>query len=69
MELLISELEKFVKCNDKKNDPINVFIAVFIATGILVSYLPQVSLIKNICIFFFIRNLFNGKNIFFKIFQ
>ncbi|PKC04213.1 hypothetical protein RhiirA5_316089 [Rhizophagus irregularis] len=41
MELLIKELEKPKKCNDEKNDPITVFLAVFIAIGILVSYLPQ----------------------------
>jgi len=41
MEFLINEIENFGKCNHEKNDPINVFIAVFIALGILVSYLPQ----------------------------
>lgn len=44
MELLLNELEKPNKCNDEKNDPITVFLAVFIAIGILVSYLPQVGL-------------------------
>lgn len=44
MELLINELEKPDKCNSEKNDPIRIFIAVFIAIGMLVSYLPQVGL-------------------------
>uniref|UniRef100_A0A1D1Z0X1 Uncharacterized protein C4C5.03 n=1 Tax=Anthurium amnicola TaxID=1678845 RepID=A0A1D1Z0X1_9ARAE len=38
MELLTKVLEE---CNTEKNDPINVFIAIFLAFGILVSYLPQ----------------------------
>ncbi|GBB94758.1 hypothetical protein RclHR1_02410004 [Rhizophagus clarus] len=41
MEFLINESEEPGKCNEKENDPINVFIAVFIAFGMLVSYLPQ----------------------------
>ncbi len=58
MERLII-LDDGSDCNTY-NKPIDVFIAIFLAFGLLVSYLPQVNF-KNIFLFFIYRVKINIK--------